>query len=115
MLTCIVPIATQLDHYCHWLGTPVGFGNRKLFILFCGYSAIFCAMGSAHSIYELTYSAPRRLGLAPLPCADAYAAYMIRTAHCGTKLKVGSSMMGADLWAHSRTPASPFPTFTKPP
>ena len=56
-------VVLALDHYCHWLGTPIGFGNRKLFVLFCGYSAIFCAMGTAHSMYDLAYNAPRRLQL----------------------------------------------------
>ncbi|KAL3917318.1 MAG: hypothetical protein SGPRY_006451, partial [Prymnesium sp.] len=42
-------VVLGLDHYCHWLGTPVGFRNRKLFILFISYSFLFCLMGSAHS------------------------------------------------------------------
>ena len=55
-----------LDHYCYWLGTPVGFGNRKLFLLFVGYSALFCAVGAAHSAYEFTCGAPMRGGLPTL-------------------------------------------------
>ena len=62
-------VVLGLDHYCHWLGTPVGFGNRKLFILFVGYSALFCAVGSAHSACELCWGAPARLGLPSLPGA----------------------------------------------
>ena len=56
-----------LDHYCHWLGTPVGFANRKLFILFCGYSAFLLGVGSAHCIHDLMYGAPSRLGVPTLP------------------------------------------------
>jgi len=55
-----------LDHYCYWLGTPIGFGNRKLFLLFVGYSALFCAVGAAHSAYEFTCGAPMRGGLPTL-------------------------------------------------
>ena len=59
-------VVLGLDHYCHWLGTPVGFGNRKLFVLFVGYSAAFCGMGFVHSLLELGWGAPTRLGLASL-------------------------------------------------
>ena len=38
-------VVLGLDHYCHWIGTPIGFGNRKLFVLFIGYSAFFCFVG----------------------------------------------------------------------
>ena len=62
-------VVLGLDHYCHWLGTPVGFGNRKLFILFVGYSAIFCAMGCAHSVHELLWATPARLDMPSLPAA----------------------------------------------
>ena len=44
-------VVLGLDHFCHWLGTPVGFRNRKLFILFISYSTLFCIMGSVHSAY----------------------------------------------------------------
>lgn len=59
-------VVLGLDHYCHWLGTPIGYGNRKLFVLFCGYSAIFCAMGTGHSFYDLAQNAPRRLKVSTL-------------------------------------------------
>ena len=56
-------VVLGLDHYCYWLGTPVGLYNRKLFILFTGYSAVFCIMGAAHSSYELLWGTPARFGL----------------------------------------------------
>ena len=37
-----------------------GFRNRKFFVLFVLYSAAFCAMGAAHSWYELLALAPAR-------------------------------------------------------
>ncbi len=55
-----------LDHHCFWIGTPIGYRNRKFFILFIGYSAVFCAMGAAHSAYEIGVAAPSRLGAPPL-------------------------------------------------
>ena len=64
-------VVLGLDHYCYWLGTPIGFGNRKFFVLFVGYSALFCAVGALHSTYELGWGAPARLGLPTLPEAIA--------------------------------------------
>ena len=58
-------VVCGLDHFCHWLGTPIGFANRKLFILFVGYSALFCVVGSAHSLAELLWYAPARLNPPP--------------------------------------------------
>ena len=55
------------DHYCFWLGTPIGLHNRKYFVLFVCWSAVFCFMGTAHSLFELTYALPLRLALAPFP------------------------------------------------
>ena len=75
-------VVLGLDHFCHWLGTPVGFGNRKLFILFAAYSALFCAMGSAHSLHELAYGAPSRLGIAPLPAAFRTPRTLLDTCAC---------------------------------
>ena len=60
-------IILGFDHYCIWLGTPVGAHNRKHFLLFVFYSATFCAMGSVHSIYELTYAMPVRQRQPPFP------------------------------------------------
>ena len=51
-------VVLGLDHYCYWLGTPVGHGNRKLFILFVVYSAIFCVIGSLHTFYDLMVTLP---------------------------------------------------------
>ena len=33
------------DHFCWWLGTPIGFRNRKFFILFVLWSAILAGFG----------------------------------------------------------------------
>ena len=41
------------DHYCRWLGTPIGYRNRKAFVLFVLYSAVFCAVGCVHSAYAV--------------------------------------------------------------
>ena len=38
----------------------VGTHNRKYFVLFVCYSAIFCLVGTAHSMYELTHALPMR-------------------------------------------------------
>ena len=54
-------VVLGLDHYCSWLGTPIGLRNRKFFILFVGYSALFCAMGTWHSLYDLLCSLPDAL------------------------------------------------------
>ena len=62
-------VVLGLDHYCAWLGTPVGLCNRKLFILFVGYSALFCSIGASYSAFELFWAQPARLGLPSLPTA----------------------------------------------
>ena len=53
--------------HCFWLGTAIGLHNRKYFVLFVTYSAVFCVMGSAHSWYELVHALPLRLGHSPFP------------------------------------------------
>ena len=60
-------VVLGLDHYCYWLGTPVGWGNRKFFVLFVCYSALFCAMGSVHSAYDLLCSLPDAMAPPALP------------------------------------------------
>ena len=62
-------VVLGIDHYCGWLGTPVGLRNRKLFVLFVCYSAAFCVMGSAHSIYALVCALPDALIDAPAAAA----------------------------------------------
>ena len=59
-------VVLGLDHFCGWLGTPVGLYNRKLFILFVSYSFLFCVMGFFHSLYALLCSLPDSL-LPPPP------------------------------------------------
>ena len=63
-------VIVGFDHWCHWLGTPIGFRNRKFFILFVLYSAAFCTMGAAHSWAELLVLAPPRLGHSPWGWAE---------------------------------------------
>lgn len=58
-------VVLGLDHYCIWLGSPIGFRNRKFFVLFVCYSALFCAMGVAHSAYDLLCTLPDTLLLPP--------------------------------------------------
>lgn len=50
-----------LDHFCGWLGTPIGLYNRKLFILFVFYSCVFCLVGFAHSLFALLCALPDAL------------------------------------------------------
>ena len=33
------------DHYCWWLGAPIGFRNRRFFMLFLFYSSVLCLFG----------------------------------------------------------------------
>ena len=63
-------VIVGFDHWCHWLGTPIGFRNRKFFILFVLYSAAFCTMGAVHSWAELLVLAPPRLGHSPWGWAE---------------------------------------------
>lgn len=81
-------VVLGLDHYCHWLATPIGFSNRKLFILFITYSAVFCWLGAMHSWHELCWGAPSRLRLPALPDTVAAA---IRSSLSSS----GDSVLGA--------------------
>ena len=66
-------IVLGFDHVCTWIGTPIGVHNRKYFLLFVWYSALFCIVGSAHSIYELTMGLPSRLFIPTFPWKQTYA------------------------------------------
>lgn len=63
-------VVLGFDHFCYWLGTPIGIHNRKAFVLFVSYSAIFLIMGTGHSLYEITYAMPVRMGYPPFPWAN---------------------------------------------
>lgn len=52
---------------CYWLGTPVGFSNRKPFLLFLGYSTLLAVYGASHTLVECLGLFPSRLGLGRLP------------------------------------------------
>lgn len=56
-------VVLGFDHYCHWLGTPIGLYNRKFFVLFVIYSAVFCAVGAAHTLHEVAWGLPAWLEL----------------------------------------------------
>ena len=72
-----------LDHYCYWLGTPIGAHNRKAFVLFVAYSALFLVIGAAHSLHELTRDLPERVGVPPFPWAPQQAVPWRRAAAGG--------------------------------
>ena len=45
------------DHFCGWLGVPIGLHNRRFFIQFLLYSCIICCFGGYHA-YAKTVSGP---------------------------------------------------------
>ena len=51
------------DHYCSWLGAPIGLLNRRHFILFTLYTGAMAAIAAAHLTYELLVALPARLDL----------------------------------------------------
>ena len=46
------------DHYCFWLGAPVGLRNRRHFILFTVYTGALAAIAAGHLAYELLVALP---------------------------------------------------------
>lgn len=46
------------DHDCFWMGVPIGFRNRKYFILFVLWSSALSLFGAGMSAAELYHSAP---------------------------------------------------------
>jgi hypothetical protein len=42
-----------LDHFCYFLGTPIGLRNRKYFILFVVYSSALCSLALALDLYDV--------------------------------------------------------------
>lgn len=63
-------VVLGLDHYCSWLGVPIGYRNRRYFIQFVVYSFVFISIGAAHSIYAFLAMLPPQL---PAPLWDALA------------------------------------------
>ena len=51
-------IILGFDHDCFWMGVPIGFRNRKFFILFVLWSTALSLFGAAMSAAELYHSAP---------------------------------------------------------
>jgi hypothetical protein len=104
-------VVLGVDHFCGWTGTVVGLHNRKLFVLFVCYSAIFCAMGAAHSAYALWCSLPEQLadpGTNPAATATASAATAASTewSRCRERLSLPPALheafarrsLGAIVW-----------------
>ena len=60
-------VVLALDHYCLWIGTPIGLRNRKFFILFVWYSALFCWMGCWHSLHAFHCDLPAHIPLPRMP------------------------------------------------
>ena len=100
-------VVLGLDHYCGWLGTPIGLYNRKLFILFVCYSCIFCVMGAAHSGYALLCSLPDSLYPPPVTTTATTATTATTvpgTQQCmhlavPTALLLAERRVGALVWA----------------
>lgn len=55
-------VVLGFDHYCFWLGAPVGLYNRRHFILFILYTAAMAAIAAVHLGHELLVALPARLG-----------------------------------------------------
>lgn len=43
-------VVLGFDHWCFWLGSPIGLHNRKAFVLYLIYSALLCASGASTSL-----------------------------------------------------------------
>ena len=50
-----------LDHYCFWLARPIGFFNRKAFVLFLVYSAALAMLGFYLVVADVSAFTPRSL------------------------------------------------------
>jgi hypothetical protein len=59
-------VVLGFDHFCFFLGTPIGLHNRKAFVLFLAYSSALCGFGAFLSWMELAFHVPRRQLQSPL-------------------------------------------------
>eukprot|EP00966_Prymnesium_polylepis_P212984 4932545-Prymnesium_polylepis.1 len=46
-------VVLGFDHYCVYLGTPIGLHNRRYFIQFLGYSGLLCAIGCGMAVVDV--------------------------------------------------------------
>lgn len=84
-------VVLGVDHFCGWTGTVVGLRNRKLFVLFVCYSAIFCAMGTAHSAYALFCSLPEQVAALDVAVDDASSEW----SRCRERLRLPLALQNA--------------------
>ena len=48
-------VVLGFDHYCVWIGMPIGISNRRYFIQFLLYSSLLCFWGGGMSVYAISH------------------------------------------------------------
>lgn len=101
------------DHYCAWLGVPIGLHNRRFFVQYLGWGASLCGGASCASGARLlagSMSAQAALATFLSPVAMTYAAYaQLAAADFSVRalaasvpfeayLAVATAVMGCLLW-----------------